>query len=435
MPERFVDLRHRRRRLVRLAGAALLLGAAGAAGACTEQYDGGEACPVLCPATNTAFRDTVLDAVSFDTAIAGFPALGLSSNLLLANRPDTLVTRAVIRLDVLPTAFRPNNGTDTASITAIDSVYLRLQLDTTGRRGTTPVTLQVFDVDTAASDSVQSVIRSLFRPDRLLGSLTITPSATGDSLRVPLSRAAVLAKIRSQSRLRLGLRLTGGSAQLRLIAFQFFTGAGAPSVLFDPSSDTLYAPIIVNTGTSITGAPADVALSYQVYSIVDRGSSAPDATTLVVGGFPAYRTYLRVTIPPRIIDSATIVRAEVLLTQRPSAFGNVGDSVSIVPLVPASSASITDFRRILDLSVEGIFAALDTTRFLPRDSGVRAVNVLPLVRSWPSYPANVPRALAFRINGEGSQPAELRFFSSEAAPNLRPRIRITYLPRIENAIP
>ncbi len=243
----------------------------------------------------------------------------------------------------------------------------------------------------------------------------------------------MLAKITGRSRLRLGLRLTGGAGQLRLVAYQL--GSGAPTVSFDPSSDTTYAPATLVTTTSFTATTSDLALSYQVYALIDKGSAAPDANTLIVGGYPAYRSYLRFDVPKSITDSATIVRAEVLLTQRRSSFGNAFDTVSIVPLVPTTTNAVTDLRRILDLAAEGTFASLDTARLVPSDSGVRALNVLALVRTWPTLPTTVPRSIAFRIGLEGAQPAELRFFSRKALPALRPRLRITYQPRTEFAIP
>ncbi|MEO7520580.1 MAG: hypothetical protein ABIW79_02065, partial [Gemmatimonas sp.] len=246
-------------------------------------------------------------------------------------------------------------------------------------------------------------------------------------------RARILSKVTARQRLRVGVRITSGAGQLRAVAFR--SGAGAPSITYDASTDTTYKPIIVQPTTAIAGLPSDAELAYQVYSIVDRGSSAPDASTLVVGGFPAYRTYLRFVVPPRVIDSGTIVRAELLLTQRPSTFANIADTVSIVPLVPTTTDVVTDLRRVLDLSAEGGFAALPSTRLVPRDSGLRVINVLTLVRSWGGQAANQPRAIAFRIEGEGGQPAELRFFSREAAPSLRPRLRITYLPRTQVALP
>ncbi len=414
---------------------ALLLAAllASGAAACTETFEGGDACPSLCPVRPTAFRDTTIEAVVLDTTVGGFPSLGLSGALLLANRPDTLVTRGVLRFDILPTSFLPNKGATSESITTVDSTFLIMPLDTTGDRGTTPITIEAYDVDTTANDSSQVVVKSLFRADRLLGSATIVPSTVGDTLRIPMSNTILAAKIAANTRLRVGLRITSGAGQLRAIAFQL--GAGTPFVRFDPSSDTVYVPIPISPTTSMEGATADQNLAYMVYSMVDVGSPTPGTQTLAVGGFPAYRSYLRFTLPRSISDSSTIVRAEVLLTQRPSLFGNAADSVALISMVPTTTTAITDMRRILDLSADGIFAGLDSTFMVPRDSGQRSINVLSLIRSWSGLQSDVPRAIAFRISLEGAQPAELLFFSTEASPALRPRLRITYLPRTETAIP
>lgn len=404
------------------------------AAACGESLDGGAACPSLCPSQTQNFRDTTFEAVMLDTSVSGFPSLGLSAMMLLANRPDTLVTRGVLRFDVLATSFLPNGVGPLDSITTVDSVYLTLPLDTTGRRGSAPVTIEVFDVDTAASDTVAAVVSSLFRPDRRIGSMTVVPSLTSDTLRIPLSRTVLERKIADKAPLRVGLRMTGGTGQLRIVAFTY--DAGAPTLRYDASSDTVYSQIIVGTNTSLPNAIADVNLAYQVYSIVDHTSPAVGADALVVGGFPAYRSYLRFRIPSYITDSSTIVRAELLLTQRPSTFADAGDSVAIAALVPTTTESVTDMRRVLDLSADGVFASIDTTRLVPRDSGLKAINVLTLARNWRLLPGNVPRALAFRINREGAQAAELRFFSSKTStPSLRPRLRITYLPRSEFALP
>lgn len=414
-----------------VATAAILLSVAAAA--CTENLDGGVACPSLCPSQDEPFRDTTFDAVVLDTSLAGYPTLGLSSTLLLANRPDTLVTRAVLRFDQLATSYQPNGTGALDSITTVDSVYIVLPLDTTGRRGSTPVTLELFDVDTTASDSVASVVRSLFRSDRRIGSLTLTPTATGDSLRIPVARAVLEGKIASRSRFRVGLQISGGSGQLRVRAFQL--GAGAPTLRYDPRTDTLYRPIILGTNTSITNTTTDVLLSYQVYALTELGSAGVTAGTLVVGGYPAHRSYLRFNVPLRITDSSTIVRAELLLTQTRSRFGNANDSVALIPLVPTTTDSISNLRRVLDLAAEGAFASVDTAALVPSDSGLRRLNVLALARTWRTLPLNVPRAVAFRIGLEGAQPAELRFFSSEAAAGLRPRLRITYLPRADFVLP
>lgn len=410
-----------------------LLAASGVAAACSESLDGGAACPALCPEQSEQFRDTTFEAVSIDTSLGGYPVLGLSGTLLLANRPDTLVTRAMLRYDVLTTAYAPNGTGAVDSITTVDSVYLKLPLDTSGRRGSMPISLEVFDVDTTASDTVPAVLRALFRPDRLMGSISITPSATGDTLRVPLSKTLLQAKIAAKARVRLGLRMTGGSGQLRLRAF--ILGFGAPTLEYDAATDTSYRPIVVSPQTTLTGAPNDVNLAYTVYALTDVGSPGLTPNTLIVGGYPAYRSYLRFVVPLRITDSSTIVRADLLLTQQRSRFGNANDTVAILPMVPTSTNTVTDLRRILDLAADGSLAGVDSARLVPSDSGQRTLNVLTLARNWRNLPSNVPRALAFRIGIEGGQPAELRFFNSKAPAAVRPRLRITYLPRSEFVLP
>ncbi len=420
----------------RFRGPLLLCGlvlAAVSAAACTESLDGGAACPSLCPSKAESFRDTIVDAVVLDSSLGGYPALGLSPYLLIANRPDTVVTSAILRFDALPTVFSANKGAAVDSITAVDSVFLRFPLDSTGRRGSTPVTLEVYDVDTTASDSVAAVVQSLFRADRKIGSLVVTPSAIGDSIRIPFSKTVMAAKIAAKGRLRLGVRMRGGSGQLRAVAF--VAGAGAPTVVFDPSTDTTYAPQQISPSTIVPNTTADVELAYSVYTISELASPPPGANTLIVGGFPAYRSYLRFNVPTRITDSSTIVRAEVLLTQQASSFGNAAESVGLFALVPTTTSLVTDLRRILDLAAAGSFAGVDSTLLVPSSAGVRAVNVLALARTWRTLPTNVPRAIAFKIGLEGAQPAELRFYSSEAPASLRPRLRITYLPRSEFVLP
>lgn len=402
--------------------------------ACTESYSGGAACPVLCPTKDIAFRDTIVDAVTLDSSLGGYPALGLSPLVLLANRPDTLETRAVIRFDALPTSFLPNAGTVSQTITQVDSVFLHLVFDTLGSVGTSPVTIEAYNVDTTVNDSTQAVVKSLFRPDRLLASKIVTPSTLGDTLSIRLPNVFLKTQIDSGGRLRIGLRMTNGNGQLKFVAFA--ASAGAPFIRFDPSTDTVYAPLTITPSTNLVGATSEQNFSYQVYGITYKGSPVPTGPVLQVGGFPSYRTYLRFNVPKFISDSSTIVRAEVLLTQVPSTYIDVNDSVTIFPIVPTSSDLVTDLRRILDLSADGFFASLDSARLAPNGNGVKAISILRLARQWAALPPNVPRAIAFRIGGEGAQPAELRFYSSEAAvAALRPRVRITYLPRAQNAIP
>ena len=103
---------------------------ASGAAACTETFDGGDACPSLCPVRPTAFRDTTIEAVVLDTTVGGFPSLGLSGALLLANRPDTLVTRGVLRsLGVAPARAAKLAALSYGPVViAADSIFNRARL-------------------------------------------------------------------------------------------------------------------------------------------------------------------------------------------------------------------------------------------------------------------------------------------------------------------
>ena len=45
-----------------------------------------------------------------------------------------------------------------------------------------PITIEAYNVDTAATDTVASILGSLFRPDRFLGSKTFAPESVTDTL-------------------------------------------------------------------------------------------------------------------------------------------------------------------------------------------------------------------------------------------------------------
>ncbi|MBC8086460.1 MAG: hypothetical protein H7Z40_04285 [Phycisphaerae bacterium] len=406
--------------------------------ACTEDYKGGAACPELCPTQPTAFRDTTIDVVELDTTIAGFPTLGLAQSLLLASRKDTVESSIVLRFDVLPTAFTPNNGAvDTVTITKIDSVFLRVVIDSTGARGLTQVELQAYDVDTTELSPSSATIRSLFRPDRLIGSVPITTVAARDTVRIPLLKAVLEKKIADRARVRIGILLVGASSsQVRVLAFSA-NGIASPLLAFDPTTDTTYSPVAIAPNTTAGGTTAEELLAAAVASVAIKGTPDAGAQILSVGGFPSRRTYLRFNIPALILDSSSVVRAELLLTQVRSAGVDLNDTISVVPLIGATTSQLTDIRRSMDLAVEGLFAfpRVLALRVIPADSGVRRLNVLGALNNWSSLPAGTPKSLILRTANEGSEPGEFRFYSIEAPLSVRPRLRITFLPRVDRALP
>lgn len=405
--------------------------------ACSEKLDSSAACPLLCPEQSVNVRDTVIDAVMLDTTLVGFPPQGPAAFHLLALRTDTLDTRVVIRFDTLGKQFVPAGKTVPEDITAIDSVFLKLRLDRLGAKGTGPVVIDAFDVDTAsASDTVNAVVTSFFRPDRLLGSATIADPAAADSLRIQLSKTAVLARITSGTHLRVGLRVRGpGSGQIRVLGTLAATTDLTPRLTFDPSTDTAYAPITINP-VSLTPSGNSLATNFTDYTIVVQGAGAPVGNALAVGAIPGRRSYLRFSLPSRIVDSTTVVRAELVLTQQPVRFGlDLRDTVTVAPDVVVANSVVTDLTRAALITAPGSGYSLDSLRVIPNDSGPRTLNLVHLVRSWRGLAVDRPRAIVLRTRAEGATPGVVSFFSTEALPSLRPRLRVSYIPSVGVGLP
>lgn len=404
--------------------------------ACTEQLDAGKSCPLLCPEQAISLQDTIIDAVVVDTTISGLPPIGGETFLMLSSHGDTLETRGIVRFDTIPATFTLS-GVDTP-ITTVDSAFVvvpRAFADSL-KRPAGPITIEAYDVDTSEADTVSSVLASLFRPDRFLGSRTYAPESLHDSLTVPISTDTVLDRVVTGKRLRIGLKLVTSPGQgfdLRLGT----TEAGTPAMLrIVASLDT--AAQAVNLAPISNSPPNQLFLSAPLadYAIVVHGAAPSPPEVIAVGGVPSRRAFLRFNLPSHIADSTTIVRASLLMTQAPNRRVDVHDSVFVFPLAILAAPTVTDIASQLQFVATPGFLGLDSLRLAPGDSGLRSFEIAGLARTWRAQPLTVsPRTLALRSAAEGQLPAEIDFYSTAAPPALRPRLRITYVPQTNFGIP
>lgn len=413
-----------------------LLGVAACAAvavACSDNIEAGKSCPLLCPEQTVTLLDTTIDAVVQDTTITGLPPIGTETYLMLSSHGDTLDTRAIIRYDTLPQSFTIN-AVDSV-ITSIDSAYLVTPLLTDStRRPTTPVTIEAYDVDTTGADTASAVLASLFRPDRLIGSRTFAPESLLDTIRVPISTDTVLNRVTNGTRLRVGLKIVSASgADLRLGSTQL----GLPVTLtIKASLDSTATPVTVTPLSSTPTNQSFLAGPLADYTIVAQGGTGAAPELLGVGGVPSRRSYLRFAVPSHIVDSTTIVRAELMLTQLPNRRVDPTDSVYVYPLAITASPAVTDVSTLLQfLSSSGQFG-LDSLLLAPGDSGQRVFEMVGLVRTWHLQATTVsPRSIALRSGAEGQLPGEIDFVSTRGPVALRPRLRITYVPQTSFGIP
>jgi hypothetical protein len=418
-----------------------------AAAACSEDFSGGAACPGLCPESGFEIVNDTLEAiVALDSTIRGYPPPGEESRLVLLQRfsgSDSAITAGVVRYDVIEKTIIVGN--DTLPITKVDSAFLRLTvirdtLDTLSRRDASkpvPVTIEVYDVDTTASDFDTAAVRQRFRPGTLLGTQTVRRDSITDSLFVRLDTAAVRARVQG-GRMRVGLRIrSDSSVQLPLGTSESFSPVQLK--FWARAANDSTAARTINPVSESSGSEGELE-SLADYMIVLRGTPEPPPQILAVGGLPAQRAYIRLSLPSRFVDSVTVLRAALVLTQAPVR-GGTDDTVRT-----GVQASVSLARTPLDISRAALFVSgLFQQARAPRDSGLvrfeLAGLVLPqtfqtTIQFWRGHPEDeLPRAVVLRSSREGQFPSEFHFYSNEAAPNLRPRIEISYVSRVDFSLP
>lgn len=424
-------------RLIRAGlGAAGLLFIITVAGACTETLDSSAGCPSLCSDQAGDIATITLDPVVLDTTVSALTGQGTETSLLLASRGDTLDSRAVIRFDSIPTRYTKSTlDTTSIEITTVDSVKLTIHIDTVGAKVPGLVTINAYDVDTDAPDSLIAPVAALFTADRLIASKTFTAAdlqdtLLKDTLRINLPGDAILSRL--GKRLRIGLQAHAeGSVQFRISAVE--SGVGPEQLSFRVSPDTTIKPIVLAPLSKTPTGQASVASSLSDYTLLVKGPPQGPPEALNVGGLPARRSYLRFNIPTFVVDTAEIIRASLLLTQRPDRGVDPKDTVRIVAHVSLAATAVTDITRASQITAQ---TNLDTLKVAPADSGVKILEVAQLIALWHSQNVEkTPRAIVLVSGTEGQAPLQARFFSIEASPELRPRLRVTYSTRKSRGLP
>ncbi len=403
--------------------------------ACGEQLDAGKSCPLLCPEQEIDLRDTVFDAIASDTTVLGIPPIGSETFLMLSSHGDSVQTRAIIRFDTLQNTFTAANASD-STISRIDTAQLVLPIEKpdTAHRPKGPITLEAYNVDTTASDTSVAALAPLFRPSRLLGAKTFAPESLLDTLRIPISTDTVMDRITNGTHLRIGLRLV--SAQGYDVRIGTSLNGNPGTLRLKVSTDTAVKPLVIQPVSNTPPNESFISGPLRDYTIVLQGNTTTPATQLAVGGLPSRRTLFRFNIPPRILDSTTIVRASLLLTQTPHRGVNPRDSVWVFPVAILASPVVHDPGTLLRFVSGGGFLGLDSLRMAPGDSGLRAFQIVGLVRTWHNTTEETsPNALGMLSGSEAQLPAEIDFFSTEAPTAVRPKLRITYVPQANIGLP
>jgi hypothetical protein len=407
-----------------------------AASGCTEKLDGSAGCPLTCVDQSVQIQTVTLDAVQVDSTVLGGLGKGTEQQMLVASRGDTLDTRAVIRFDTLPSKSKTSTADTGIAIAYLDSAYLKLRVDSAAYAIGVPVTVGVYDVDdsTAVDDTSSSTVGPLFAPSRLIIEQQYAPGALVDSINIRLPGAFVLAKAKAHARLRLGLRATASkSVEFRILSQE--SGFG-PTLSTRISPDTSVAAIVMAPYSVTPTTNLSIAQSLGDFTVVVKGTPPPPAGMLTVGGLPGTRAYLSFNVPPLISDSSLVVAATLVLTQEASASPDPTDSMSIEPYLVLAGPGVSDPSKAAQIVAPATVLGLSPLKTPPGSSGVREVQIGPVFKYWGiQTAAELPRAIVLQSVQEDYSGQQVFFYSSSSAPELRPKLRISYTPRSKVGVP
>jgi hypothetical protein len=390
--------------------AALLLAVLALAG-CQEKLTAPADCPTLCPGGQPQIFDEVFTAIEGgDSSFSGYVQPQQARSLLVSNGLQGFEERALVRF---LTRADSVSVRDTLRGYTIDSVALSF---TVAARDTNVNGLELWVYRVAPgfdSASTFADVAPAFVPESLIAAIPIPDTANTGVVRT-VFQGADLSRVQispaDSGRLAVGVRLSAPVfTGIRLGAL-----AGGNGAVF-----TTYATLDVpDTGTAKLRT---LALSTAFNTYVSEVPQVSDTTLLAVGGAPSSRSLLRFNLPPRILDSATIVRATLELTPTVPISGLSTDPV----LLEARSvlADVGGKSPVNTQTTPVNRVAADTLR-----EGATAVSLeaVRLVELWLGSAR--PSALILSLTSEGASFTRPVFYSTRAAdPALRPRLHLSYL--------
>jgi hypothetical protein len=387
-----------RRRVLALA---LALGAA----ACQERLTQPGECPALCPGGVPEVIQEVLEATSgLDSTFTGYAERAAGGALLVSGGIPTPVDTNIPVIVFTP---RPAQTSlrDTLRDYTVDSIRLGIGLiarDSAVDNLRFELYRLPATLDTTAL--AYGPVRDLLTPGALVATIPVADTATRGAQTVML-RDAQLAPLvlapEDGGRLRLGVRVVANVP----------TGArvGARTSVLPATFESFVTPTAPNTVTQ----ELDVPVEFDTY--VSSLDPVVNPDLLSVGGTPASRSLIRFTLPTRLRDSASIIRATLELSPVEPVRGLPNDPGTLEVRVLTADLGAKSPTNPNLLSGRALTAG---------QAGTVDVEIGSLVRLWQGT-FGLPPALMLQVSPEAATFSEATFGSSRSG--TVPRIRLEYL--------
>lgn len=380
--------------------------------ACNEHLTTPGQCPELCPGGTPVVFDTVIPArTSGDESVQGYVDRGAGVALLTSNGLPASEDRAVYQF-----ASRLDSITvrDTVRAYSVDSVQLAVTLVA---RDTLVTGLKVYlyrlpadlQPDTATFAGVEpqlvesALIDSITVPDSVHSGqvFTVLRGADVDRVAIPVGTGGVLA---------IGLKIAADSP----------TGIRVGSIAASNSAafNTYVTVDVPDTTTSIVHQ--SLTRSAQANNFVTQNPYVAPPGTLLIGGEPSARAFIRFDLPKRILDSATVVRATLEMTPAIPIPGLPND-----PALLETRAVLSDLGPKSPLTGDALLITQDTLPIGSTDTV--KIEVTRVVQLWQQS-AERPQEVSILLKPEAASFTRTLFGStSPDSPVGAPRLRITYL--------
>jgi len=383
---------------------AIALAVGGAA--CQERLTQPGECPALCPGGVPEVVQEILEAApGLDSTFTGYAERGAGAALLVSGG---VPTAADTNIPVV--VFTPRAATTTLRDTTweytIDSIRLGVGMiarDTAMRNVRFELYRLPATLDTTALD--YAGVRALLTPAALVATIPVADTATRGAQTIVLRDAATLAPMAlgpdDGGRLRLGISVAGdGPTGARL---------GSRVSVLPATFETFIRPIAPNT----VNQELDVPVEFDTY--VSSVNPVPGPDLLTVGGTPASRSLIRFTLPARLRDSASIIRATLELSPVEPVRGLPNDPGNLEVRVLTADLGAKSPTNPNVLSGKALAAGT---------GGTVEVEIGSLVRLWQGAFA-LPSALMLQVSPEAATFSEATFGSTRSGSVAR--IRLEYL--------
>jgi hypothetical protein len=448
--------------LLKLSRTLAVLGAAAfVAGACQEKLTGGNACPSLCPEQNLGFKDTIFaaaDVIDTFVTVPGTPPLGTLNSVLIAaytQGGDSVVSGAVFRFDsITRVEIFADTSMAPVPITHVDTAFLQVYYNlppTTGGQDTlyvrdSSLTFHVWDVYVNAPDLDTAAVHAKFYGTEV-GRLTTTrdtiQAANNQAIKIPIDTAFMNTAVHTGRKVWLGVTVESANGARIVVTSANASilgtfAAQAPALKYYATADTFktLSGIAPNARATPYG-PAIPAMGN--YQMIFRGSNPIPPGLVAVGGLAQSRLLVRFKFPSWLIDSSTtVVKANLELTQvsNPQFLWDSAsmdaDSIGVHPYALVAAPGVTDILTQGMLVGDVTLAPIPNDSLRPEASGVDTLRMVSVASNifqyWKLQGSKVQRGLVYSLPMEGIEPRSVYYYGVTAAPALRPRVHVSYVP-------